>query len=440
MGCSSSKNGSAPRADQGWNLPLVRSLSRSWSMPPVSSMSFSNCSSDHRQSSYGAALHRYERSADFSQEIEEEEEGVEDPGEVINPSKPRVRESDSWEIVDETALCSSSIAKPRKRARTYSKSVSLPHSSLSRSSEFQGLVAGLPLVLEEKSPNASLLRKSGEKIGRSPPLLSPSVLSPGVKKGLFYGAWLAEGDKESPRSVEDWQSKGEIAGSSPPSSLEDWYIVGPRKMERLEAIVAKSTGSGGGNCLRDKTNLADRHCDLSHLRDFKQRREEELLERFDRKCPPGGENRVVLYVTSLQGIRKTHELCRAVRTILEVNFARIDERDVAMHAEFRRELRDLVGAAPVPRLFIKGRHIGGGEEVMALNESGVLRELLEGIPKERVKRSCEGCGGARFIPCVECGGSCKLLVAGGGGDGGGQGIVRCWDCNENGLVRCPICY
>jgi glutaredoxin domain-containing cysteine-rich protein 1 len=43
-----------------------------------------------------------------------------------------------------------------------------------------------------------------------------------------------------------------------------------------------------------------------------------------------------------------------------------------------------------------------------------------------------GCGGARFVPCWECGGSCKVVV--------GDGVERCGKCNENGLIMCPICH
>lgn len=42
------------------------------------------------------------------------------------------------------------------------------------------------------------------------------------------------------------------------------------------------------------------------------------LARYEIRCPPGGENDVVIYVTSLRGIRKTYAECNKVRMILQV--------------------------------------------------------------------------------------------------------------------------
>jgi glutaredoxin domain-containing cysteine-rich protein 1 len=146
---------------------------------------------------------------------------------------------------------------------------------------------------------------------------------------------------------------------------------------------------------------------------------------YERKCPPGGDERVVLYSTSLRGIRKTFQDCNKVRTILQTYVLWIDERDVSMHVEFRKELKDLLlqhelltgsslgspghagpltagsaeagplqvpGTGPaaavgrsspgpgaalqVPRVFIMGYYIGGVEEVVELHETEKLGELL----------------------------------------------------------------
>ncbi|URE13132.1 Glutaredoxin [Musa troglodytarum] len=51
-----------------------------------------------------------------------------------------------------------------------------------------------------------------------------------------------------------------------------------------------------------------------------------LLRSYQEKCPPGGENTVVLYTTTLRGIRKTFEDCNAVRSTLESYHVRIMER------------------------------------------------------------------------------------------------------------------
>ncbi|XP_057810052.1 uncharacterized protein LOC131024553 [Salvia miltiorrhiza] len=155
---------------------------------------------------------------------------------------------------------------------------------------------------------------------------------------------------------------------------------------------------------------------------------------FEAICPPGGEDAVVVYTTSLGGVRRTYEDCNRVRQLMETYQVVFDERDVALDGGFRGELRGLVGeGAAVPRVFVKGRYIGGAEEVVGLNETGRLSRILNWAKVERGagRLGCRGCGGARFVPCLGCGGSCKILVGG--------VKERCGECNENGLVHCPIC-
>eukprot|EP00249_Psilotum_nudum_P011178 c23012_g2_i1 orf=577-2313(+) len=159
----------------------------------------------------------------------------------------------------------------------------------------------------------------------------------------------------------------------------------------------------------------------------------ESLETFQVRCPPGGEDKVVLYFTSLRGVRKTFENCCNLRLILQGLRVHVDERDVWMHSKFRQELTELLGrTSTVPRLFIKGRYIGGAEEVKLLHEEGILVKLLEGLPTDASREACDGCGDVRFVPCLTCSGSCKLITE-------DNVVVRCPDCNENGLIMCPIC-
>ncbi|KAK1258030.1 hypothetical protein QJS04_geneDACA014319 [Acorus gramineus] len=162
------------------------------------------------------------------------------------------------------------------------------------------------------------------------------------------------------------------------------------------------------------------------------------LNDFPYKCPPGGADTVVLYTTSLRGVRRTFEDCQKVKTILDGHKSAVDERDVALHNGFLVEMKELFGEEAevgVPKLFVKGRYLGGCEEVVGLNESGKLRRILKwvGSAGSGSDRPCQGCGGARFVPCLGCNGSCKVL----GEDK--KSTVRCADCNENGLVLCPIC-
>lgn len=157
---------------------------------------------------------------------------------------------------------------------------------------------------------------------------------------------------------------------------------------------------------------------------------------FEEKCPPGGSNSVILYTTSLRGIRKTFEDCSTIRFLLESFRISYLERDVSMHMEFREELwRIMEGKVVPPWLFIRGRLIGGADEVVRLHEQGKLRTLLEGIPETAYNCPCHGCAGVHFIVCVSCNGSRKISSD----DHSYEKPVKCLDCNENGLVQCPIC-
>ncbi|RDX64333.1 hypothetical protein CR513_57122, partial [Mucuna pruriens] len=135
-----------------------------------------------------------------------------------------------------------------------------------------------------------------------------------------------------------------------------------------------------------------------------------FIHAFEEKCPPGGENSLVIYTTTLRGIRKTFEECNKVRSIVESYCVHVLERDVSMDSGFKEELRKLMGTTQVkvPVVFVKGRLVGGAEEVVKLEEEGKLGLLFEGIPPKALGE-CEGCGGVRFVMCVDCSGSCKVL-------------------------------
>ncbi|KAG8057829.1 hypothetical protein GUJ93_ZPchr0002g26553 [Zizania palustris] len=158
----------------------------------------------------------------------------------------------------------------------------------------------------------------------------------------------------------------------------------------------------------------------------------------------------VLYTTTLRGVRATFEACNVVRAALESHGVAFRERDISMDRGFREELRHRVSSdgqsCPlVPCLFVRGHHVGGEAEVARLEEEGKLAALLEGLPRARPGGSCcDGCGGMRFLPCFDCSGSRKLCfsrlpVARRGKGAAALVVVRCGECNENGLVLCPIC-
>ncbi|TYH80055.1 hypothetical protein ES332_D03G107300v1 [Gossypium tomentosum] len=157
------------------------------------------------------------------------------------------------------------------------------------------------------------------------------------------------------------------------------------------------------------------------------------LDKFENICPPNGENRVVIYTTTLRGIRKTFEDCNAVRSAIESYGVVICERDISMDRGFKEELRKLMKGAnqtTPPQVFIKGRYIGGAEQVMKIVDEGWFGDLINGLPKKKAGEVCDGCGDVKFLPCFRCNGSCKMAAA--AEEGRRTVVVRCTDCNENG--------
>lgn len=212
----------------------------------------------------------------------------------------------------------------------------------------------------------------------------------------------------------------------------------PELKKPTEPTNIKINVAARGNKLKDNIFI---------VRDRQERQKEEKESTFERlrrdplsafpeKSPPGGSDTVVLYTTSLGGVRKTFDDCNRARDVLEAHRVVFDERDVSLHGEFLKEVKELVGeAVALPRVFVKGRYVGGLEELVELNETGRLGRVLNATRVERGigRQACGGCGGARFVPCLDCGGSCKVVVH------GGLHKERCSKCNENGLVHCPAC-
>lgn len=69
--------------------------------------------------------------------------------------------------------------------------------------------------------------------------------------------------------------------------------------------------------------------------------------------------------------------CYRAKKLLEGKGVRFTEIDVTVTPGARREMVDRAkGQRKVPQIFIDGRHLGGCEELNALEKSGALDDLL----------------------------------------------------------------
>lgn len=150
---------------------------------------------------------------------------------------------------------------------------------------------------------------------------------------------------------------------------------------------------------------------------------------------PGTEDRIVLYFTSLRGIRRTFEDCYSVRMIFRGFRVWVDERDISMDLAYKKELQSVLGDKNVslPQVFFGGKYLGGADVIKQLCETGELAKLLAKYPKMAPGFVCDYCGDVRFVPCTNCSGSRKVF------DEDEGELKRCLECNENGLIRCPDC-
>jgi len=69
--------------------------------------------------------------------------------------------------------------------------------------------------------------------------------------------------------------------------------------------------------------------------------------------------------------------CTRAKALLKAKGARVEEHDISMGGPGRTEMLERSGGrTTVPQVFIDGRHIGGSDDLAALDLSGGLDPLL----------------------------------------------------------------
>ena len=68
--------------------------------------------------------------------------------------------------------------------------------------------------------------------------------------------------------------------------------------------------------------------------------------------------------------------CARAKSLLEKKGAAYEETDVMEDAAKRAEMRERSRRTTVPQIFINGQHIGGSDELAALEQAGKLDALL----------------------------------------------------------------
>nr|WP_246149836.1 glutaredoxin 3 [Arenimonas fontis] len=82
---------------------------------------------------------------------------------------------------------------------------------------------------------------------------------------------------------------------------------------------------------------------------------------------------ITLYTTGLCGY------CVAAKNLLKSRGAAWTEVRVDLDSAARERMQRLTGRSSVPQIFIGDRHVGGYEELAALDRAGELKPLLEAV-------------------------------------------------------------
>jgi glutaredoxin 3 len=80
--------------------------------------------------------------------------------------------------------------------------------------------------------------------------------------------------------------------------------------------------------------------------------------------------RIEIYTTPFCGY------CARAKGLLDKKGAAYEEMDVMMDEKKRAEMRERSKRSTVPQIFINGQHIGGSDELAALEQAGKLDPML----------------------------------------------------------------
>jgi glutaredoxin len=230
-------------------------------------------------------------------------------------------------------------------------------------------------------------------------------------------------------------STSEIASDDFPPELNNETTIG-------NSVVSSSRCHETFQLLgivRERVNSFERKIDKRRMNSMKHVLLASMYQQGHRRIAE--KRRVVFYFTSLTCISSTQEDCQDARRILQGYGVCLDERDVSIDARLKEQLNELLGmnfGGKLPRVFVDEYYIGGAEEMRKLHLSGELEYILQGC--EMKAELCPGCDNERFLPCLSCSGSCRVYLESIEEDENSARFEWCRDCNEYGLIWCPLCW
>lgn len=152
--------------------------------------------------------------------------------------------------------------------------------------------------------------------------------------------------------------------------------------------------------------------------------------------------KLVMYTTTNTVIRSTFDTCSSLLKLFDIMRLKVFRNDVYMDPGLLDELKERAPNQAIPCVFVNGNLLGGSKEVLEMNETGKLKEILKDFAVQPTE-GCKDCGGAGYITCTWCQGSGKSVKNPFDGHQGQEvgltSFLKCTVCISNGLQRCPTC-